>query len=89
MPKTKSAERRLRSNERKHLHNRSVISHLRRVEKQYLALLAAGAKDKEETAKAFRSVCSGFDKAAKTGVIPKATANRKKSRLAARLNSVK
>ena len=89
MPKTKSAERRTRSSARKNLHNRSIISPLRKLEKQYLALLAAGAKDKEETTKAFRGVCSAFDKAAKTGVIPKATADRKKSRLAARLNKLK
>ena len=89
MPKTKSAERRVRSSARKNLQNRSIISPLRKLEKQFLALMAAGAKDKEEAAKAFRGVCSAFDKAAKTGVIPKATADRKKSRLAARLNKLK
>ena len=33
MPNTKSAERRMRGNARKHLHNRSIKSNLRRVEK--------------------------------------------------------
>ena len=79
----------MRGSARKQLHNCSVMSHLRKVEKQYLALMASGVKDKEEAAKAFRGVCSAFDKAAKTGVVPKATANRKKSRLAAHLKKEK
>jgi len=87
MPKTKSAERRMRSSARKHLHNRSILSRLRKLEKKYLALVGTGPK--ADAASAFRDVCSAFDKAAKTRVIPKATANRKKSRLAARLKSVK
>ena len=77
----------MRSSERKRLHNRGVMSRLRKLEKKYLALVATGPK--EEAAKSFREVCSTYDKAAKTGVVPKATANRKKSRLAVRLNSVK
>jgi len=44
MPNTKSAERRMRGNERKHQHNRSIKSNLRNVEKDYRALLTAGKK---------------------------------------------
>ena len=84
MPNTKSAERRARSNERKHQHNRSVKSRLRRLEKDYRTLLAAGKKD--EAAKFLPGVHSAFDKAVKSGVLPRATVNRKKSRLAAALN---
>ena len=84
MPNTKSAERRMRNSQRKQLHNRSVKSKLRRVEKDYRALLAAGKKD--EAAKALSGVHSAFDKAVKSGAIPRPTANRKKSRLAAALN---
>ena len=84
MPNTKSAERRARSNERKHQHNRSVKSRLRRLEKDYRALLADGKKD--EAAKLLPGVHSAFDKAAKAGVLPRTTVNRKKSRLAAALN---
>ena len=87
MPKTKSAEHRVRSSERRRLRNRGVASRLRKVEKKYLALVATGPL--ADATSAFREVCSAFDKAAKTGVVPKATANRKKSRLAARLKSVK
>jgi small subunit ribosomal protein S20 len=87
MPNTKSAERRMRSSERKRLQNRNVMSRLRRLEKHYRQLLTAGNKD--ETAKALREVASAFDKAAKTGVVHRATASRKKSRLAAALNRAK
>jgi len=84
MPNTKSAERRARSNERKHQHNRSIKSRLHRLEKNYRAVLAGGQKD--EAAKLLPGVHSAFDKAVKAGVLPRATVNRKKSRLAAALN---
>jgi small subunit ribosomal protein S20 len=84
MPNTKSAERRMRANERKHQHNRSVKSHLRHLEKDYRALLATGKKD--EAAKFLPGLHSAFDKAAKVGAVPRPTVNRKKSRLAAALH---
>lgn len=84
MPNTKSAERRMRANERKHQHNRRVKSHLRRLEKDYRGLLTAGKKD--EAAKFLPGLHSVFDKAVKSGVLPRPTVNRKKSRLAAALN---
>jgi small subunit ribosomal protein S20 len=84
MPNTKSAERRVRSNERKHLHNRSIKSRLHRLEKDYRTLLTDGKKD--EAAKFLPGLHSAFDKAVKSGVLPRSTVNRKKSRLAAALN---
>jgi small subunit ribosomal protein S20 len=87
MPNTKSAERRMRGNERKHQHNRSVKSSLRGAEKDYRALLAAGKKD--EAAKALPAVHSAYDKAVKSKVVSRATANRKKSRLAVALGRLK
>ena len=84
MPNTKSAERRARSSERKHQHNRSVKSRLRRLEKDYRALLAEGKK--AEAAKSLPAIHSAFDKAAKSGVLPRPTVSRKKSRLAAALH---
>jgi small subunit ribosomal protein S20 len=80
MPNTKSAERRMRSNERKHMHNRSIISHLRGLEKEFRLLISGGKKN--EAIKALAGVHSAFDKAVKSGVVPRPTANRKKSRLA-------
>lgn len=87
MPNTKSAERRMRSSARKRLHNRSVKSRLHTLERGYLQLLGAGKK--EDAAKAFRQISSAFDKAAKAGVVHRARADRKKSRLALRLAQVK
>ena len=87
MPNTKSAERRMRNSARKRLHNRSIKSRLHTLEKNYLSLVGAGKK--EDAAKALRDVASAFDKAAKTGVVHKSTADRKKSRLTVRLASVK
>jgi len=80
MPNTKSAERRMRGNERKRLRNRLFKAKLHRVEKDFRALLAAGKKD--EAVKMLPRVHSAFDKAVKSGAIPRPTANRKKSRLA-------
>jgi small subunit ribosomal protein S20 len=87
MPNTKSAERRMRSSARKQLRNRSVKSRLKSLEKRYAAALKSGKKDEAGTA--LRDSISAFDKAVKAGVIPRATANRKKSRLTLRLATVK
>ena len=87
MANTKSAERRTRANERKRLNNRATLSHVRKAEKEYLAALATGKKD--DAAKALRSASSAYDKAVKTGVVKRGTADRKKSRLALRLNKLK
>jgi small subunit ribosomal protein S20 len=80
MPNTKSAERRMRNSARKNLHNRSIKSNLRGLEKEFRALVIGGKKD--EAVKALPKVHSAFDKAVKSGVMHRATASRKKSRLA-------
>lgn len=87
MPNTKSAERRTRGNERKRLRNRLVKSRLKSLEKQYASLLQEGKK--EEASTAYRSLSSAFDKAVKAGVVVKATASRKRSRLALALGKLK
>jgi small subunit ribosomal protein S20 len=87
MPNTKSAERRMRSSARKNLHNRSIKSRLHTLEKNYLELLAAGKKD--DAAKQLPALASAYDKAAQSGAIHVATADRKKSRLALRLAKAK
>jgi small subunit ribosomal protein S20 len=87
MPNTKSAQRRMRSSARKHLANHSVKSRLKTLQRTFLSVAASGKKD--EATAAYRTVSSAFDKAAKTGIIHKATANRKKSRLAAYLVKLK
>jgi small subunit ribosomal protein S20 len=87
MPNTKSAERRMRNSARKQAHNRSIKSRLHTLEKKYLALVTAGKKD--EAAQGLRAISSAFDKAAKIGVVPKTTAQRKRSRLALALGRLK
>jgi small subunit ribosomal protein S20 len=87
MPNTKSAERRMRNSERKWTHNRSIKSRLHTLERNYLALVSSGKK--EDAAKALQTITSAFDKAAKNGVVHRAAANRKKSRLALRLAHAK
>ena len=87
MPNTKSAERRARNSARKNLRNRSVKSRLHSLEIRFLELLSAGKKD--DAAKALPTLTSAFDKAVKAGVVHRATADRKKSRLALRLARAK
>ena len=77
----------MRNSARKQLQNRSVKSRLHTLERSYLQLLGTGKKD--DAAKALRTISSAFDKAAKSGVVHRATANRKKSRLALQLGRVK
>ena len=87
MPNTKSAERRMRSSARKQAQNRSTKSRLKTLETKYRSQVAAGQKD--AATQTLRQVASAFDKAAKTGVVHRATANRKKSRLAVVLSAAK
>ena len=87
MPNTKSAARRMRSNNRKRLQNRAIKSRLKSLERAYSLALKGGKKDEAGTA--FRELTSAFDKAAKSGVIHKGKADRKKSRLATHLGKAK
>ena len=77
----------MRNSARKQSHNRSIKSRLHTLERSYLELLGSGKKD--DAAKALRNMSSAFDKAAKSGVIHRATADRKKSRLALRFARTK
>ncbi len=77
----------MRNSARKKMHNRSVKTRLRSLEKGYQQLLQAGKK--EDAAKAYQQLTSAIDKAAKVGVVHRATADRKKSRLAIQLTKTK
>ncbi|HZQ46204.1 MAG TPA: 30S ribosomal protein S20 [Verrucomicrobiae bacterium] len=87
MPNTKSAERRMRNSARKQLLNRSIGTRLHSLEKKFQVTIQAGKKD--DASKALQLVVSAWDKAAKTGAVPKARADRKKSRLAIQLSKLK
>jgi small subunit ribosomal protein S20 len=87
MPNTKSAERRMRNSARKNARNRSTKSRLHTLERSYLDLVTTGKKD--DAARELRTISSAFDKAVKAGIVHRATADRKKSRLALRLARAK
>ncbi|MFM2082055.1 MAG: hypothetical protein RL380_746 [Verrucomicrobiota bacterium] len=87
MPNTKSAKRRVRSSARKQSRNQIVKTRLHTFETKYLAALKTGKKPEATTA--LRDITSALDKAVKVGVITRATANRKKSRLSTKLNVLK
>ncbi|HIS01747.1 MAG TPA: 30S ribosomal protein S20 [Candidatus Excrementavichristensenella intestinipullorum] len=82
MPNIKSAMKRVKVNEKKNLRNRMIKSAMRTSIKKYDAAVAAGTADVQ----ALSAVASAVDKAASKGVIHKNAANRKKARLAKRLN---
>lgn len=77
----------MRNSARKKLHNHSVKSRLHSLERSFVRLLDTGKKD--DAGKMLQTITSAFDKAAKNGIVHRATANRKKSRLALRLGRAK
>ena len=86
MPITKSAKKALRASARKRIFNMARKDALKDLTKEFKKLVAAGNAKEATTLlpKAFQAI----DKAAKTKVIEKNTAARKKSRLAKMLNKV-
>ena len=82
MANTKSAGKRARQTLRRAVHNRSVKTHLRGLQKQIR--LAP-----QRTADQIRAAISAIDKAAKNGVIHRNAANRRKARLNKTLASAK
>ena len=81
MTKIKSAIKRVKVNEKKHLRNRMVKSAMRTTVKKYESAVAAGSAD----AALLSQTASAIDKAVAKGVISKNAANRKKARMAKRL----
>ncbi len=79
MPITQSAKKALRQSFRRKKRNVAKKEKMKDAVKEVKKLVASGDKEKalELISKAYKAI----DKAAKTGVIKKNTANRKKSRL--------
>ena len=77
MPQHKSAEKRMRTNDRDKAKNRAVRGDRRRAPPDLKAVLSTEKADEQ-----LREVHSVLDKAVKKGVIPKNRANRRKSRTA-------
>jgi len=74
MAKTRSAAKRARQTLKRSAHNRSVKTHLRRLQKQIRSAL-------EPASDQIRVAISAIDKAAKSGVIHRNAASRRKARL--------
>lgn len=86
MANIKSAEKRIRIIEKKTLRNRIVKSALKTKIKKFETAITA--KNVEEAKVAFNTAAKALDMAASKGVIHKNLASRKKSRLAAKLNTL-
>ena len=84
MAHNKSALKRIKQDAKKRLRNRARKSSIATAEKKFIKLLEAG--NTTEARAALVSVISAYDNGAKKGVISKAKADRKKSRLTIRFN---
>ncbi len=83
MPNIASAKKRLRQNVKRRARNRTRKRAIRVAQKELFALIEAN--DLEAARKALDVCFSRLDKAAKRGAIHRNKADRKKSRLAAKL----
>jgi len=85
MPNNPSAAKRMRQEQKRRLHNRSIKSLVRtRVTKARQAI--TGNASVEDAQEAVRLAVSELDRAAKKGVIHRNNAARRKSRLMKQLN---
>jgi small subunit ribosomal protein S20 len=84
MPNHKSAEKRVRQNEKRRVINRSNRTRLRTVIKKLRAALAGG--DATQAGALLPETVSTIDKAVQKGVLHRNAAARYKSRLTARVN---
>lgn len=87
MPNTKSAAKAMRQSIKRNLRNVKAKDKFKAAVKEVKKLITAGQKS--EAAKAIQAAMSALDKAAKTHVIHKNTASRKKSRLAKAIAKLK
>ncbi len=79
MPNLPAAKKSMRKDRKRHEKNRAIESGLKTLIKKLNDLISQ--KKQPEAAAILREVISALDKAAKTGIIKKNTASRKKSRL--------
>jgi small subunit ribosomal protein S20 len=86
MPNHKSAEKRVRQNEKRNAINTSNKSRLRTQIKKLRTALAAG--DKSQTQELLNPTISIIDKAVNKGILHKNTAARYKSRLTGHVNDL-
>ncbi len=82
MPNTESAKKRMRQEQKRRLHNRSIKSAVRTAITKARNAIATGA----DAEAAVRNAVSQLDRAAKKGVLHPNNAARRKSRLMKRLH---
>ena len=87
MPVKKSAFKRLRQDKKKHLRNKAAISEIRTLSKRVTALINDNKLD--EAVSTLKKLESKLDKTAKSKIIRKGNASRRKSRLKAQLDKKK
>jgi small subunit ribosomal protein S20 len=86
MPKLHSAVKRARLSEKARRTNRAVKSKISTLRRQVFESIAT--KDKAKAQQAWRAYCSVLDRAAKTGIIKKNAAIRRKRRANARVTAL-
>ncbi len=87
MPNTKSAEKRMRQEQKRRVFNRRTKSIVKTAITKARQAVVTPAIDEQATEAAVRTAVSELDKAAKKGVIYKNNAARRKSRLMKQLNA--
>lgn len=87
MAHTLSANKRIRQSEKRKLRNKAYKSQMRTIIKRFYS--AADANDVEAAEKAYSDAVKIVGKVGQKGVIHKAQASRRVSRLTLRLNAVK
>lgn len=87
MPNTKSAEKRMRQEQKRRVFNRRTKSIVKTAITKARQAVVTPVIDEQATEAAVRSAVSELDKAAKKGVIYKNNAARRKSRLMKQLNA--
>jgi len=88
MPNNAAAQKRMRQEKKRRLHNRSVKSIVKTQITKARQAITSDADD-TTTAEAVRAAVSELDRAAKKGVIHRNNAARRKSRLMKQLNATK
>ena len=86
MPNIKSAEKRMRTAEKARLRNHAAKTKAQTARRKLSEAIANA--DKARSEEAYRSYCSVLDVAVKKGAINANAANRRKSRVAAKLRAL-
>lgn len=87
MANLRAAKKSIRQDKKRRFHNIAIVSELKTLTKRLNSLI--DSKKADEAANVLSAVMSKLDKAAKKSVIKRKTADRKKSRLSAKVAKLK